>query len=797
MNTGKQLVRRLAVSESLLLTLAIGAFFNSLFRLRIHIVFLLLFTVIFLSIIYFTDQYRKNLLTYFLLAGIIFVFIITSILLKADYAGEIYKIYKWCLIYNGDEKLYVRSYGLAVAAGIILLCGAGTYVLNHFKKVKNIAAVILTVLLIISAVNKVDIPKITVGIVIFYSLLVLAEYCGKLFYKSSNTVNNSLATVYLAPACLIIALLSVTLPAHAEPIQWKGVKLFLEKAQEQGSILMTRLEYFFDRTGNEFSVSFAGYSEEDSELGGEIDVKKETVLKVSTRNQSTATGYLIGSIRDTYTGRSWERSQGIKDLSETDYYYDFYELLSAFAREEEAGGDLSNLIKKRNYNIEYYDIRTRSLFYPLKTVNINFNQNPHYSETVQGSFLYDRARGIGTKYEVQYYELNLNHELLQKMLREGVGFNYAVSREALSKTAEEVFDYNYEGTDSDMENLKNDLIRRSAEIKARYTALPAALPERVRKLAADLTKGCNNDYDRLKAIEAYLNTLAYTTKVGKTPEGEDFVDYFLFHQRKGYCTYFASAFVVLARCLNISARYVEGFMVDYKNNDGSNTYKVLSSSAHSWAEAYMEGIGWIPFEPTPGFYSARYTPWKDSVKASDSYVSTPVTGQQPAGLPSCQELSGSQDLEELYPPERKNYILPVLGVIVCVLILFIGIIFIYYGILVRKYNNKFKKAPGDKKLSLTMAEILRYLDKEGYHLYAGDTLLIFAKRIGDKIIFNRTNFLDVAEIFMRVRYGEHEVKAEELREVMDFSRYFRFHLQERLGKRRMFFDRFLFLHFYQ
>jgi hypothetical protein len=791
--------RRLSVTNSLLLTLALGAFFNNLFTLRIYSIFLLIFTAIFLGMIYLFDQYKKSLLTYFFILGLCIVFILISYLLKLDYIKGIKSVYQWCLIYNGDEKLYERSCSVAVTAGILLLCSMITYPLHRFRRVKSIAAAILAVLLIISAVNKIDIPKITVGVVIFYSLSVLAEYCGKVFYKSGNTVNNSIATIYLAPACALIAVFAVALPSHSEPIQWKGVKILIQKAQEQGSLLMTQLEYFVDRTGNEFAVNFSGYSEDDSELGGDIKVKNETALKIGTQNKSTARGYLIGSINDVYTGHKWEKSETVKDFDKEDYYYDFYELLTAFTREEEAGGDLTNIIKKRNFDIEYYDIRTRSLFYPLKTYNIKFNKSSNYHETGQGSFLFGKAKGLGTKYEVQYYELNLNNKLFQKMLREGSEPGYTVSEAALNKTAKDIFGYDTSDTAFDIEGLKQDLIRRSGLIKAEYTTLPANLPERVKKLAVELAKGCDNDYDKLKAIEAYLNTLPYTTVVGKPPKDNDFVDYFLFHQQKGYCTYFATAMGVLARCLSIPTRYVEGFVVDYKNQENASTYKVLSSSAHSWVEAYIDGIGWIPFEPTPEFYAGRYTPWRDYT-AEVQYPDSGAAIGQPSGVPQSYQnlINNVMEVEDAKnAADRKNYVLPVLAVIASILILFTGIIFTYYYILVRKYDKKFKNAPGNIKLALTLAEILRYLDKEGFRLQAEETLLTYAMRIGDNINFNRTSFLNVANLYMGVRYGENEVEIDDLKLVIDFSRYFRYHLQEKLGKRRMFFDRFLFLHFYQ
>ncbi len=797
MNTGKQLGRRLAVTESLLLTLAMGAYFNNLFGLRVSILALVFFSVIFLGMIYFIDQYKNNLLTYFVLAGILLAFIMVSISLKFDFMREMRNLYQWCLIYNGDEKLYEGGYGMTVMAGIILLCGIVTYFLHRLKMVKNIAAAVLAVLLILSAVNQVNIPKITVGVIIFYSLSTLAEYCGKLYYKSNNTVNNSIATVYLAPACILIALLSITLPSDSKPIQWKGVKLLIEKAQEQGSLLITRLELYFDSTGDEFAFNFSGYSEDRKELGGDINEKKETALKINTQNKSTSAGYLIGSISDIYTGRSWERSQQALELEKEDYYYDFYELLNAFAREGATGRNLTNIIKNRSYDIEYYDIRTRSLFYPLKAYDIDFYQNIKFNETPQGAFLSDKANGIGFHYNVRYYELNLNHKLLQRMLREGTENNASVSPEILSKTAKELFNYDILPADINLEELKQELIRRSAKIKTQYTVLPDSLPERVRILADQLTEGCENDYDKLKAIETYLNSLPYTTQIGKTPGGEDFVDYFLFHQKKGYCTYFASAFGVLARCVGIPTRYVEGFMVDYKEKDNAGAYQVGSNSAHAWVEAYIEGIGWIPFEPTPAFYRARYTQWQEEIKASEYSNYGGPGAVQPTIPPAYQELINNGENTELYDSEQKNHLLPFLGVVMSILVIFLGIGFIYYKILIGKYKKKFENASGNGKLFLTMAEILHYLEKEGFRMTDEDTLLTFAGRIGNKISFREMNFLKVAGIYMGVRYGEHEVKTKELERVMGFSKSFRGYLEERLGKRRMFLDWFWYLHFRQ
>ena len=37
------------------------------------------------------------------------------------------------------------------------------------------------------------------------------------------------------------------------------------------------------------------------------------------------------------------------------------------------------------------------------------------------------------------------------------------------------------------------------------------------------------------------------------------------------------------------------------NDAGERVYQITNNEAHSWVEAYMPGIGWMPYEPTIGF----------------------------------------------------------------------------------------------------------------------------------------------------------------------------------------------------
>ena len=87
------------------------------------------------------------------------------------------------------------------------------------------------------------------------------------------------------------------------------------------------------------------------------------------------------------------------------------------------------------------------------------------------------------------------------------------------------------------------------------------VPDRVEELALSITEGKTTDFEKAEAIMYYLrNNYYYNINGTLTPEGDDYVDYFLFGNpgQDGKCTNFASAFTVLSRLNNIPTRYVEG-----------------------------------------------------------------------------------------------------------------------------------------------------------------------------------------------------------------------------------------------
>ncbi|MFC1588199.1 DUF3488 and DUF4129 domain-containing transglutaminase family protein [Planctomycetota bacterium] len=108
----------------------------------------------------------------------------------------------------------------------------------------------------------------------------------------------------------------------------------------------------------------------------------------------------------------------------------------------------------------------------------------------------------------------------------------------------------------------------------------------------------DTDYLKVKALESKLQTtFEYTLKSQPTPGIEPVYD-FLFNMKKGHCEYFASAMVILCRIMDIPARLVGGYRGGYFNPMGE-FYQVTQANAHAWVEVHFDGIGWVPFDPTP------------------------------------------------------------------------------------------------------------------------------------------------------------------------------------------------------
>ncbi|MCS6834910.1 MAG: transglutaminase domain-containing protein [Anaerolineae bacterium] len=159
--------------------------------------------------------------------------------------------------------------------------------------------------------------------------------------------------------------------------------------------------------------------------------------------------------------------------------------------------------------------------------------------------------------------------------------------------------------------------------------LGTAISPRIIELAKQIVAQANAStrYDAAKAIETWLRrNIVYNEAIPNPPANLDRIDWFLFELRQGYCTYYATAMVLMLRSLGIPSRMVAGF-AEGEWDASLGRYVVRERDAHTWVEVYFPGYGWIEFEPT-----AAQRPLTD--ETGDVVLPPDAEPQQPLVPPS-------------------------------------------------------------------------------------------------------------------------------------------------------------------
>lgn len=111
-----------------------------------------------------------------------------------------------------------------------------------------------------------------------------------------------------------------------------------------------------------------------------------------------------------------------------------------------------------------------------------------------------------------------------------------------------------------------------------------------------------NPFDAIKVVRDYTaGNMSYSNDADEYSGDEDFVIEMLSGHQSGYSAHFATAATMLFRYYGIPARYVEGYLVNPEA--GSDVISVTDEDSHAWVEIYAGGLGFIPIEVTPGYYS--------------------------------------------------------------------------------------------------------------------------------------------------------------------------------------------------
>jgi transglutaminase-like putative cysteine protease len=139
------------------------------------------------------------------------------------------------------------------------------------------------------------------------------------------------------------------------------------------------------------------------------------------------------------------------------------------------------------------------------------------------------------------------------------------------------------------------------EIAERFLELPDDFSPRVAQLGEEITGTASTPYEKALALQDFFRDESLFSYDLGTSAGHSSarIEDFLFDERAGYAEQFAGTYAAMARAVGLPARVAVGFTTG-EFDPSLNAYRVSGKHAHAWPEVWLDGIGWLRFEPTPG-----------------------------------------------------------------------------------------------------------------------------------------------------------------------------------------------------
>ena len=289
-------------------------------------------------------------------------------------------------------------------------------------------------------------------------------------------------------------------------------------------------------------------------LGGPIDLGDEIVMWVETEGGR----YWRGAVYDLYDGTGWQNTDDLNATIAADRH----------------------LPRDGEYELRYAVVQTVV---------------PNWSGVGQ-VFGIGQPASVDVPLEIQYSLTEVGAEEGRDPLSASATVSLIKSRIPLNR--ERPYTVISSSSVADAESLREAGEVYPTWVTRRYLQLPSALPPRVGELAQGVVAPHDNAYDRAIALQDYLRrTIEYREDIEPRPPDRDPIDYLLFDSREGYCNYYASAMVVMARAVGIPSRLAVGY-VGGQFDDETGQYAVRERDTHAWVEVFFPRYGWMEFEPT-------------------------------------------------------------------------------------------------------------------------------------------------------------------------------------------------------
>ncbi|WP_339363259.1 transglutaminase-like domain-containing protein [Vallitalea maricola] len=460
--------------------------------------------------------------------------------------------------------------------------------------------------------------------------------------------------------------------------------------------------------------------------------------------------YLRGSVCNIFDGKQWDYyvnySFEINDMEE--HIFGLKWLTKKYIRDDSVYKeyrDVTNsFFDEEKVGIIYKNIVTNILFTPTNFISIydsnGNNSNDVFRYDASEVARYNKVLKKDFTCSINYLKPKYNMEMFQNMLRR--------SKEGL---------YDSFGNSS----YKEDLTNKAKKIRQEYMQIPDGTTDRIIELAKNIANGHNNDYDKARAIEIYLKSnIDYSYSTDLPDDGEDIIDNFLFKTKKGFCTYSATAMVIMLRSVGIPARYVKGFVIREKEKEDAdnilfqnnnkkeeesknNKRTVTGYNAHAWVEAYLEGYGWLPFEPTSGFNFVQETKKID-------YLNKPQTEVEDTKI---DDLTNKNVKEKKIPTSYIIIFLITFKLVISVLLITSRL---------RKRKQYYEISTTPNKIIKLFTKILMLMDFVGYKRYPNQTIREYAKSINGQLDVEGYNLMELTKIYEIACYSKEVIEDDKL-----------------------------------
>ena len=557
----------------------------------------------------------------------------------SDLSGLLFIRFPLASVNDGQTVLYCTAFAIALLFGVSLLLA---WML--IRKKSLLGCLLVSLPFVISSLVYTIIPayEAIVCLVAFLTFLLLnrstlgwggiAVREGKKLYRIGNGKGQPRSLLLLPVLLCCLSAISLAFP------QEEYQRAFWADRLRSALLGQGSLSYITDNSGA------GGFTDRiDLESMGDLQFTGETILRVQTSKREV--DYLKGFVGSVYTGQSWEGLTS-RDYSRLDA------LLNGYRTQNFPDWFIDLLRCQADQDSYMYQLSVINVGGDPRSVYTPYGLSSKPSELDGLQFVNDGVLRASNpifgveEYRFQARSLAWNQQFLS--LRQRMSDSLAAippqngtTLEAMGLYADSVQFGEYSDYDDSWtapEELLNALAERQRAfvgasqdytefVYEHYTQLPDSLRS---SLAVYLeSRGLSgpetaNPWQLAQRVGELLQSEnGYSLTPGLTPEGKDFIEYFLFENHRGYCVHFASAAVALLRTMGVPARYVGGFVIPY---DGVSDYQgwmnIADSQAHAWVELYLSGIGWIPVEVTPG---------RENGEAADQIPSyePPVSWEEP------------------------------------------------------------------------------------------------------------------------------------------------------------------------